>query len=132
MNAFLHIFIIIVFTAYFIFIFNKLITRNNIQQIIKISQKGIISKNLIRVGNFETPYDPIYKIETSLRKNECCKPVVSSIEYNINIYKEDHVIYTCPKCKEQHELIFAHGDTIKCKCGLFSQTYGNGIRIWTQ
>ena len=51
-------------------------------------------------------------------------------KYGGNLADHSDVIYTCPKCKTEHDIKFKHGDTWKCSCGLFAQSYGNGLDVW--
>lgn len=95
----------------------------------KISQMGVISKDLIRIGDFEKQYEsPDYAEQLS--KGGHCENIVKNGKYGGSISLMDHVIYTCPRCQRKHELVFKHGDTVRCKCGLYSETYGNSLRVW--
>lgn len=122
-------FAIVVFT--FIYCGGLLYDILLLNKLTKISQTGIISSKLKRIGDFNTPYRPIYNPE-ELTKSDFCKRAIAKGKYGGNINKYEHVIYTCPKCNTAHELVFEHGDTVKCNCGLYAQTYGNSLRVWTQ
>lgn len=95
----------------------------------RVTQEGIYSPGIKRVKNFASHYQhPDYA--EHLIKGEHCWRVQIKGKYGGNIANRDRVIYKCPECKTEHELVFEHGDTVKCKCGLYSQTHGNGLVVW--
>lgn len=96
---------------------------------INTSQLGIISKDIIRIGCWNNSYNAPDDAE-DLRKGEHCHYIINRGRYGGRVGPEDHVYYICPSCKRRHNLIFKHGDTVLCKCGLYSQTYGNSLRVW--
>jgi hypothetical protein len=94
------------------------------------SQSGIYSDYIKRIGVFQDGTKPPSYAE-HLCKSDFTVHVSKLGKFSGDQNNYDHVIYTCPKCKKQHELVFKHGDVIKCKhCKLIAQTHGNGLDVW--
>lgn len=65
-----------------------------------------------------------------LTKSDFTTPVNRLGKFGGNIAAHSEVIYRCPKCDYRHHLIFEHGDVVKCECGLYAETHGNGLDVW--
>lgn len=101
-----------------------------ISKAVNTTQYGILTKDLIRIAKFQDRFNAPNNAE-ELTLSSTVERIELDGKYGGRIRNTDHVIYTCPKCKRKHELLFRHGDTVRCKCGLYSQTHGNNLKIWT-
>lgn len=85
--------------------------------------------DIVKVGDFEHPAKPAYPPERLMRSDFMQEKHIPG-KYGGNIADYEDVYYTCPGCSAVHDIKFSHGDTWKCGCGLYAQSYGNNLSVW--